>query len=49
VQLAQCIRYCTRRQRCIFPPGRRPICNDVPTKQRGACVQWATACKGGHY
>ncbi len=48
VQLAQCIRYCVRKQRCRFQYGNRR-CYDVPVRQGGVCVQWATACKGGHY
>ena len=47
VEPVQCIRYCVRRELCLLRNGRL-VC--VPTTIRKAhCVEWATACRGGHY
>lgn len=47
VQPAGCIRYCVRRELCQVANGRR-TCHST-SYRKAPCVEWATACKGGHY
>lgn len=47
VRPAGCIRYCVRRQLCQVTNGRL-TCYST-SYRKAPCVEWATACKGGHY
>jgi hypothetical protein len=50
VQPIDCIKYCVRKEFCTYVKGRGFTCRPCSFNSRAChCVEWATACPGGHF